>query len=89
MHALAEIARDAKLPFGLAAANQVRALSDAYNTMRVAEDSLAARLAFFFARDVPKAQAAIRELRQLDARAAVTARRVTRGQTRGQWKSRA
>jgi ribosomal protein RSM22 (predicted rRNA methylase) len=43
----------------------VRELSQTYNAMRAPESSLAARLAFFFARDVPKAHAALRELRAL------------------------
>jgi ribosomal protein RSM22 (predicted rRNA methylase) len=58
---LETVARAARLPFGVEAAASVRALSDAYNSGR-ADGSLGARLAFFFARDVPKASAAVREL---------------------------
>lgn len=63
---LSEIARARGLPFGLGASALVRELSDAYNEGRPErvppERALAARLAFFFARDVPKAAAAVREL---------------------------
>ena len=58
---LETVARAARLPFGVEAAPDVRALSDAYNSGR-SDGSLGARLAFFFARDVPKASAAVREL---------------------------
>ena len=62
MSSLEEVAKEAGLPFGMAAASQVKALSAAYNQGEATPHSLAARLAFFFARDVPKAEAAVREL---------------------------
>jgi hypothetical protein len=58
---LESVARAHRLPFGVAAADAVRRLSDAYNAGKPI-DSLEARLAFFFARDVPKATFAVREL---------------------------
>jgi SAM-dependent methyltransferase len=58
---LESVARANGLPFGVGAADSVRRLSDAYNVGRPIEE-LGARLAFFFARDVPKATFAVREL---------------------------
>jgi len=60
--ALENVAKRARLPFGARAAQEVRALSDAYNRGETLAGAFAARLAFFFARDVRKAEAAVREL---------------------------
>jgi SAM-dependent methyltransferase len=64
---LEQVAKAAGLPFGPAIAPFVRALSDAYNEGKSHIDveykqSLSARLGFFFARDMSKAEAAVREL---------------------------